>query len=153
MNMASAASVCLPIIPSMIRTDFLTIPTTQHKYCSKYNGSTLTCKASSSASYSSMSDLDLYELLGIDSTSDQSQVKMAYRSLQKRCHPDIAGPDGHDMAIILNDAYAILSDPNARLAYDKVCVLSLVAFASLKVKCFVLVDNRASQSITHVSYI
>nr|KYP40707.1 Chaperone protein dnaJ [Cajanus cajan] len=66
-----------------------------------------------------MLDFDLYELLGIDSSCDQSQVKVAYRSLQKRCHPDIAGPAGHDMAIILNQAYSILSDPNARLAYDK----------------------------------
>lgn len=82
------------------------------------SSSTLTCKASSSAS--SLLDFDLYDLLGIESSSDQSQIKMAYRSLQKRCHPDIAGPVGHDMAIILNDAYAILSDPNARLAYDKV---------------------------------
>ncbi|KAF2322562.1 hypothetical protein GH714_018959 [Hevea brasiliensis] len=44
---------------------------------------------------------------------------MAYRTLQKRCHPDIAGPTGHDMAIILNEAYSVLSDPNSRLAYDK----------------------------------
>lgn len=64
-------------------------------------------------------DFDLYDLLGIDSSCDQSQIKTAYRSLQKRCHPDIAGPSGHDMAIILNDAYAILSDPFARFAYDK----------------------------------
>jgi curved DNA-binding protein CbpA len=43
--------------------------------------------------------------------------------LQKRCHPDIAGPAGHDMAIILNEAYSILSDPNSRSAYDKVCAV------------------------------
>lgn len=67
-----------------------------------------------------MLDFDLYDLLGIDRLCDQSQVKVAYRSLQKRCHPDIAGPSGHDMAIILNEAYAILSDPNTRHAYDKV---------------------------------
>ncbi|KAJ4960153.1 hypothetical protein NE237_020063 [Protea cynaroides] len=72
-----------------------------------------------SSSSSSITEFDLYELLGIDSTSNQSQIKYAYRSLQKRCHPDIAGPAGHDMAIILNDAYAVLSDPNSRLAYDK----------------------------------
>lgn len=64
-------------------------------------------------------DFDLYDLLGIDSSSDQSQIKTAYRMLQKRCHPDIAGAAGHDMAIILNEAYSILSDPNSRLAYDK----------------------------------
>ncbi|KAI3866218.1 hypothetical protein MKW92_004029 [Papaver armeniacum] len=82
----------------------------------KFKFNTLKCKSSSS---SLVTDFDLYDLLGIDSSSDHSQIKLAYRSLQKRCHPDIAGPAGHDMAIILNDAYSILSDPNLRHAYDK----------------------------------
>ncbi|KAL1539570.1 chaperone protein dnaJ C76, chloroplastic-like [Salvia divinorum] len=64
-------------------------------------------------------EFNLYELLGIDSCSDTRQIKEAYRALQKRCHPDIAGPPGHDMAIVLNEAYALLSDPNTRMAYDK----------------------------------
>ena len=90
-------------------------------------------------------DFDLYDLLGIDNSCDQSQVKVAYRSLQKRCHPDIAGPAGHDMAIILNEAYSILSDPNARLAYDKVIfnlifLLSFFCFNSLKFYAFLLVN-------------
>lgn len=69
---------------------------------------------------SSITDFDLYDLLGVESSSNQAQIKLAYRKLQKRCHPDIAGPSGHDMAIILNEAYALLSDPIARMAYDKV---------------------------------
>ncbi|XP_068646982.1 chaperone protein dnaJ C76, chloroplastic [Aristolochia californica] len=72
----------------------------------------LSCRASSSIDY------DPYDLLGIDSCSDQSQIKNAYRSLQKRCHPDIAGPAGHEMAIILNEAYSMLSDPASRSIYD-----------------------------------
>lgn len=55
----------------------------------------------------------------MDSSSDQLQIKAAYRSLQKRCHPDIAGPAGHDMAIVLNEIYSILSDPTSRSAYDR----------------------------------
>lgn len=74
------------------------------------------CRAYSS----SITDFDLYDLLGVDSSSNQAQIKLAYRMLQKRCHPDIAGVPGHDMAIILNEAYALLSDPIARMAYDKV---------------------------------
>ncbi|KAB1206337.1 Chaperone protein DnaJ [Morella rubra] len=81
----------------------------------KVYGISMTCKASASP----VMDFDLYDLLGIDSSSHQSQIKMAYRTLQKRCHPDIAGPAGHDMAIILNEAYAVLSDPSSRSAYDK----------------------------------
>ncbi|PON34926.1 Splicing factor-like protein [Parasponia andersonii] len=81
--------------------------------------SVLPCRARSASSSSSVTQFDLYDLLGIHSSSDQSQIKNAYRSLQKRCHPDIAGAAGHDMAIILNEAYAVLSDPASRLAYDK----------------------------------
>ncbi|XP_008811242.2 chaperone protein dnaJ C76, chloroplastic [Phoenix dactylifera] len=72
------------------------------------------CRASSSSSWTS--DFDLYEILGVESSSDQSQM---YRALQKRCHPDIAGPAGHDMAIVLNEIYSILSDPTSRSAYDQ----------------------------------
>ncbi|RRT47524.1 hypothetical protein B296_00042833 [Ensete ventricosum] len=77
-------------------------------------------EASSSSSSSWATDFDLYELLGIDRCSDQFEIKKAYRTLQKRCHPDIAGPAGHDMAILLNEIYSVLSDPIARGAYDQV---------------------------------
>ncbi|XP_010067006.2 chaperone protein dnaJ C76, chloroplastic isoform X1 [Eucalyptus grandis] len=84
------------------------------------SASSSSCRAASSSSATwMMTDFDLYDLLGIDSSSSPAQIKLAYRSLQKRCHPDIAGPEGHDMSIILNDAYALLSDPASRAAYDK----------------------------------
>ncbi|GLJ32659.1 hypothetical protein SUGI_0657100 [Cryptomeria japonica] len=63
---------------------------------------------------------DLYELLGIENTAGHQQIRNAYRWLQKKCHPDVAGDDGHHMAILLNEAYSVLSDPNARYAYDRV---------------------------------
>lgn len=78
------------------------------------------CRASWSSLNSPITEFNLYELLGVDASSDRAQIKEAYRALQKRCHPDIAGPSGHDMAIVLNEAYALLSDPNTRMAYDKV---------------------------------
>ena len=142
-NKATIASACLPSY--IIKKPLGFHPSNLHNKCfSKSNASTstLTCKALSS---STMMDFDLYDLLGIDSSCDQSQVKVAYRSLQKRCHPDIAGPAGHDMAIILNEAYSILSDPNARLAYDKVIfnlifLLSFFCFNSLKFYAFLLVN-------------
>lgn len=94
--------------------------TTRNRKSYDYNSPI--CKAASSnssSSSSSIEDFDLYDLLGIDSSSDQANIKQAYRTLQKRCHPDIAGPAGHDMAIVLNEAYALLSDPNSRFLYDK----------------------------------
>ncbi|KAL3845199.1 hypothetical protein ACJIZ3_002602 [Penstemon smallii] len=75
------------------------------------------CKASQYTPITN--DFNLYEIFGIDSSSDRATIKEAYRGLQKRCHPDIAGPEGHEMAIVLNEAYALLSDPVSRMAYDK----------------------------------
>lgn len=89
------------------------------------NNKSVKCKASNRNMNMDL-DLDLYDLMGIDSTSNKSQIKTAYRLLQKRCHPDIAGPAGHEMAIILNEAYSVLADPTSRLAYDKVFFLSLI---------------------------
>lgn len=68
---------------------------------------------------------DLYDLLGVESKAGQDQIRRAYRWLQKKCHPDIAGPDGHHMSILLNHAYSVLSDPNARFAYDQTRVETL----------------------------
>ncbi|XP_042015293.1 chaperone protein dnaJ C76, chloroplastic-like [Salvia splendens] len=91
----------------------------QQRIDSKGNNKVLpACRASRHDEFSA-TEFNLYELLGIDSCSDTRQIKEAYRALQKRCHPDIAGPPGHDMAIVLNEAYALLSDPNARMAYDR----------------------------------
>ncbi|KAI5353518.1 hypothetical protein L3X38_006412 [Prunus dulcis] len=101
-----------------------------YDYCYKPSSMIRSCRRRRVACYSAASstsagggggitEFDLYELMGIDSSCDPSEIKRAYRTLQKRCHPDIAGPAGHDMAIILNEAYALLSDPNSRSAYDK----------------------------------
>ncbi|CAD6261999.1 unnamed protein product [Miscanthus lutarioriparius] len=66
------------------------------------------------------SDYGLYELLGVERSSPQSEIKAAYRSLQKWFHPDVAGAAcGHDMVVVLIEVYALLSDPAARLAYDQ----------------------------------
>ncbi|GAQ87239.1 hypothetical protein KFL_003400120 [Klebsormidium nitens] len=67
---------------------------------------------------------DYYELLGVGPAADAVQVKQAYRWLQKRCHPDVAGDQlGHDMAVLLNEAYSILSDEQLRAAYDQTRVM------------------------------
>ncbi|KAI0510172.1 hypothetical protein KFK09_010772 [Dendrobium nobile] len=84
------------------------------------------CKAGSggggrrgSAVASWAGEYDLYYLLGVERTSETGEIRKAYRALQKKCHPDIAGPMGHDMAILLNQVYSVLSDPASRYAYDR----------------------------------
>jgi len=61
---------------------------------------------------------DLYELLGVEPGSEAAEIKQAYYDKMKVCHPDVAGADGEEMCMLLNDAYATLSDPGSREVYD-----------------------------------
>jgi DnaJ-domain-containing protein 1 len=75
-----------------------------------------------------MEAVDLYEVLGVERCAKQEEIRRSYRWLQKKCHPDIAGPAlGHSMAILLNHAYKTLSDPNQRAAYDQVLLRDLIS--------------------------
>jgi hypothetical protein len=35
------------------------------------------------------------------------EIKKAYRSLAKECHPDYLGDEGHNICILLNEAYEV----------------------------------------------
>lgn len=65
---------------------------------------------------------DHYALLGVAPTAAPDVVRAAYRALAKRYHPDhMTGQlsaSGERMAE-LNAAYAILSSPERRYAYDQ----------------------------------
>lgn len=60
---------------------------------------------------------DLYRVLQVDSDADQDVIRAAYRALAAKHHPD-AGGQAEEMAE-LNRAYAVLSDPVVRSAYDR----------------------------------
>lgn len=57
-----------------------------------------------------------YEILGVDKTATQDQIKDAWKNKIKECHPDIGGDE--EKAKQVNVAYSILSDPQERAAYD-----------------------------------
>jgi curved DNA-binding protein CbpA len=54
----------------------------------------------------------------VDDDATDQEIKKAYRSLAKQCHPDFLGDRGHEICIMLNEAYQVLSDPDARAAYN-----------------------------------
>ncbi len=63
---------------------------------------------------------DYYEVLGVDKTADDASIKRAYRKLAKKYHPD-ANPGSESAAAKFrecSEAYAVLSDPEKRKAYD-----------------------------------
>lgn len=68
-----------------------------------------------------MSQRDYYEVLGVARDADAAALKSAYRKLALKNHPDQNpnDPDAEARFKEINEAYAILSDPEKRAAYDR----------------------------------
>lgn len=64
---------------------------------------------------------DFYEVLGLDKSADDAAIKKAYRSLAKKYHPDLNPGDkvAEEKFKEVNEAYAILSDPEQKAKYDQ----------------------------------
>lgn len=63
---------------------------------------------------------DYYETLGVASTATAEDIKKAYRKLARKYHPDVSTePDAMSKMTALNEANAVLSDPEKRAAYDR----------------------------------
>lgn len=58
-----------------------------------------------------------YKTLGIDRHALADEIRAAYRKLAQRLHPDKNG--GVDEFQALEEAYRVLSDPEARARYDR----------------------------------
>lgn len=61
---------------------------------------------------------DYYQVLGVPVGATPQDIRKAYRKLQKKYHPDIAGEKGHAMTLLLNEAYQILMRDDLRAKYD-----------------------------------
>jgi curved DNA-binding protein len=63
---------------------------------------------------------DYYQELGIERTADSATVKEAYRKLAFQYHPDRNAGDHAALERMkgINEAYAVLSDPEKRRRYD-----------------------------------
>src|SRR3990170_3443684 len=60
--------------------------------------------------------MQFYELLGIEKTASEGDIKKAYRILALKHHPDKGGDPNQFKAI--SEAYEVLSDPEKRQIYD-----------------------------------
>ena len=67
-------------------------------------------------------DVTLYTSLCIERTASQDEIKKAYRRVARQWHPDVVGESekevAHNMFIMINRAYEILSNDIKRRKYD-----------------------------------
>lgn len=72
-----------------------------------------------------MAAKNYYEILGVEKTATADELKLAYRKLAKKYHPDMyvsaseqEKKDAETKFKDINHAYEVLSDPQKRAAYD-----------------------------------
>jgi len=62
---------------------------------------------------------DYYRLLGVARDAGADEIKRAFRRQARKLHPDVnPAPDAQARMQALNEAHAVLSDPERRAAYD-----------------------------------
>lgn len=59
-----------------------------------------------------------YEVLGVRPGATAAEIRKAYVARARRAHPDVAGAAGDDTMRVLNSAWTVLGDPEARRRYD-----------------------------------
>ena len=62
--------------------------------------------------------MDYYNVLGVDKSASESELKSAYKKASMQHHPDRTGGDDSQFKKI-NEAYSALKDPQKRQMYDQ----------------------------------
>jgi curved DNA-binding protein CbpA len=79
-------------------------------------------------------EISLYDLLGVAPQSPSSELRAAYYTAIKLCHPDVdPSPGAPELALKLIDAYRVLGDPERRKRYNEQLRLEASLFGDAEV--------------------
>ncbi len=70
--------------------------------------------------------INYYDVLGVPREASQTEIRNAYRTLAKERHPDYPGGSAEEFSL-LQEANAVLSDPNRRRQHDEALDLAHAA--------------------------
>ena len=70
--------------------------------------------------------INYYDVLGVSREASQEEIRNAYRRLAKDRHPDRVGGSAEEFSL-LQEAHAVLSDPNRRRTHDEALDLAHAA--------------------------
>ena len=70
--------------------------------------------------------INYYDVLGVPREASQTEIRNAYRTLAKERHPDHPGGSAEEFSL-LQEANAVLSDPNRRRQHDEALDLAHAA--------------------------
>jgi curved DNA-binding protein len=63
---------------------------------------------------------DYYDIMGVQRTASQDEIKRAYRKLARKYHPDVSKEKDAEIRFKeVGEAYEVLKDPEKRAAYDQ----------------------------------
>ena len=61
---------------------------------------------------------DPYQILGVSADASDDEIRKAYHARARHLHPDVVGESSLDEMRFLNQAWAVLKDPDRRAAHD-----------------------------------